>query len=123
MAQPIRGLVWDDVQRMRGDYDLGVNSTGVINSSLHIGTDEIVVKETMPAHHVEDIMASVHAFRDKVKQRRPGGHLVGQIPLPIYYEWQKQWQSGPQLHGVLWRTFLTGKLMDGDFEKFRITKV
>jgi hypothetical protein len=116
----VAGLHYDDVKDIRGTVSLGMNSTGVIESRVHFTGDEIITEEVMPAPFVEAIMAEVAALSDQVKKRRPGGELVGQLPLPIYWGWHRQWEKGPKLHGVLWRAFLTSKLMDRDYSRFRV---
>lgn len=116
------GFTWDDLPDLRGSHDLGLNATGVIHSKFHVLDDEIIIEDTMPACYVQDIMDSVAALRTQVGKRRPGGELVGQIPLPIYHMWRKAWEAGPKQQGVIWRAFLTGKLTDGDHSKFCIRK-
>jgi len=115
----IAGLENIDFRNLRGDYSLGLNATGVIESSVHFTGDEIIIRESMPAQYVQDVMDSVKALQHRVKTRRPGGDLVGQIPMTLYYAWRREWEKGPKQHGVLWRAFFTGKFMDRDFSKFR----
>lgn len=118
----VAGVTTDDLRHMHGTYDLGWNATGVIRSRLHVTAEEIVIEDEMPGEHVETIMAEVAAMADAAKSRKDGMHLVGKLPLPIWALWRKQWQAGPRAHGVLWRAFLMGKLLDGDFSRFRVRK-
>jgi hypothetical protein len=120
MQPRVGGINWDDLKDFVGDIDLGFNNTGVIRSSVHFTGDEIIVKEEMPAPFVQDIMDSVAALSAQVKRRRPGGHLIGQLPLPLYYGWRKEWERTGKQHGVLFRAFLMSKLMDSDYSKFRV---
>ena len=118
----LAGLTWDDVRDVRGDFDLGTNATGVINSSIHFTGDEIITVDSMPAAYVQDIMDSVARFQAEAKRRRPGGHIKAQLPLPIWKGWRRQWEQGPRKWGVIWRAFLTSKIEDRDYSKFLITK-
>lgn len=122
MRPRVGGIDWGDLEGFVGDIDLGFNNTGVIKSSIHFTGDEIIVKEEMPAPFVQEIMDSVARLSAEAKSRRPGGHLVGQLPLPIYYAWQKEWARTGKAHGVLWRAFMMQKLMDGDYSKFRVKR-
>lgn len=121
--QRVAGLTPADFRHLHGTYDLGWNATGVIRSRMHVTAEEIVIEEEMPGAVVDEIMAEVARFADAVKSRKDGGlELLGKLPLPIWALWRKQWNAGPKQHGVLWRAFLTGKLMDGDFSRFRVRR-
>ena len=115
----VAGLTRDEIVNLRGDFDLGFNATGVVQSSIHFTGDEIVVRESMPGVFVDEIMDSVARLRDAASKRRPGGVLKGQIPVTLWYAWRREWERGPKLHGVLWRAFFSGKFMDSDHSKFR----
>ncbi len=114
------GHLWDELKHFRGCLHLGKNATGVIDTNLHFTGDEIIVEETMPGEFVQEIIDAVAALSLQAKRRRPGGHLIGQLPLPIWRGWRKQWEAGPKQNGVLWRAFMTSKLMDRDWGKFRV---
>lgn len=113
------GIDWGDLAKWQGTIDLGMNATGVVHSRLHKTEDEIIIHEEMPAEVVGSIMAHVDKLRDRIRQRRPGGDLVGHIPIVMWYAWRREWQRGPKLHGVTWRAFFAGKFMDRDHSKFR----
>ncbi len=117
--QHVIGVDWDDLRHFQGTIELGANATGVIGTRIHRTDDELILEEYMPGEYVDEVIASVNKLRDRVRKRRPGGDLVGQIPLPLWYAWRKQWEAGPKLHGVLWRAFFRGKFMDGENAKFR----
>ncbi len=119
----IGGIDWGEVSDIRGDFNLGFNATGVVESSIHFTGDEIIIRESMPAAHVQTIMDSVDALAHRIRTRRPGGDLVGQIPITIWYAWRNEWKRGPKQHGVLWRAFFRSKFMDRDFSKFRAGKL
>ncbi|MFA5996171.1 MAG: hypothetical protein WC790_00390 [Candidatus Paceibacterota bacterium] len=116
----VAGVDWSDLKSLHGDYDLGFNATGVIETSLHVRDDEIIVRESMPGHHVQTIMDEVAAFADTIKKRRPGGHIAGKIPFTLWRVWRKQWEDGPKQHGMLWRAFFSSKFYDADYSKFRV---
>jgi hypothetical protein len=118
----VAGLTTDDLPTLHGDYDLGWNATGVIRSHLHISAEEIIIREEMPGAIVEEVMAEVARFADQAKNRKAGMVCQGKIPLPIWAGWRKEWERGPKLHGVLWKAFLMGKLLDRDYSKFRVKK-
>lgn len=122
MQPRVGGIDWEEMRNFVGDIDLGYNGTGVIRSSLHFTGDEIIVKEEMPAQFVQDIMDSVAELSARAKDRKPGGHLLGQIPLPLYYTWRKEWTRTSKQSGVMFRAFLMSKLMDSDYSKFRVRK-
>lgn len=109
-----------DPKKLHGTYDLGFNSTGVVHTKLIIDGDSMTTVDEMPAPYVQACMDSVARLADSVKKRRPGGHLSGQIPFPIWQKWRKEWELGPKLHGVLWRAFFNSKFMDRDYSKFRV---
>ncbi len=117
--QHVVGVDWDDLRHFQGTIELGANATGVIGTRIHKTDDELILEEYMPAEYVDEVIASVEKLRDRVKQRRPGGDLVGQIPLPLWYAWRKQWEAGPKQHGLLWRAFFRSKFMDSENAKFR----
>lgn len=107
-----------DPKALRGDYDLGFNAAGV-HTRLIIDSDYITTVDTLPAPVVEQCMREVAALSDQIKSRRPGGHLAGKIPFPIWQAWRKQWASGPKAYGLTWRAFFNSKFMDSDYRKFR----
>lgn len=108
--------------KLNGDHFIGWNASGVTYSSVHISAEEIILREEMPGVIVDEIMASVARFQSQVKRRRPGGHLKGQIPTPLYAAWQREWERGPRKWGVVWKAFLSSKLHDRDYSKFLICK-
>lgn len=118
----VGGLTGNDLKHLNGHYDLGWNATGVIRSHLHVSEEEIIIREEMPGAVVDEIMAEVAAFSDAVKRRGAGFVLQGKIPLPIYAGWRRNWEKGPKLQGVLWKTHLMSKLCDSDFSKFRVRR-
>ena len=113
------GIDWGDLASFHGTLDLGANATGVIGTRLHKSSDELILEEYMPGELVDEVIASVTRLRDRIKMRRPGGDLVGHIPLVLWYAWRKEWMAGPRLHGITWRAFFRGKFMDRDHSKFR----
>lgn len=115
----IAGIDWGTIRGLHGSFDLGWREDGMTRSSIHFTGDEIVTQEEMPACHVQTIMDDVEKLRHRTKLRRPGGDLVGQIPVTLWYMWRREWERGPKLAGVLWRAFFTSKFMDRDFSKFR----
>jgi hypothetical protein len=118
----VAGVTAADLKHLHGHYDLGWNATGVIRSHLHIDADEIVIRDEMPGAVVDVVMAEVAAFADRVKNRKAGMELVGKLPLPLHLAWRRQWNAGPRQHGVLWKTFLMGKLLDRDYSRFRVKR-
>lgn len=126
MSEPslVAGLEFtrSELDSMRGDHFLGWNENGVTYSTVHISADEIILREEMPGHLVDEIMASVAAFQTQARKRRPGGELIGQVPTPLYFAWKRQWDKGPRQNGILWRTFLSQKLHDTDYSRFLIKK-
>ena len=115
----IAGIDWDTIRNIRGSFDLGWSETGLTRNSIHFTGDEIITQEEMPGCHVQTIMDDVAELRGRMKTRRPGGDLVGKIPVTLWYMWRREWERGPKLHGVLWRAFFTSKFMDSDHSKFR----
>lgn len=108
-----------DPRKMRGTLDFGANATGVIHSRLHFTGDEIISEDVMPAWAVTECLEDVKRLSERVKSRKKGGEVAGRIPLPLYATWRKQWENTGKKDGLLWRAFLTSKLMDGDFSRFR----
>lgn len=115
----VKGLEWSDLQHMPATMDMGWNATGVIRTSLHIEGNEIITRESMPGHFVQDIMDSVHELsRQSVKKH--GGRLAGQIPLPIWKQWRSEWEAGPKRWGVPWRKHFQTAFLNSDYNKFRV---
>ena len=112
-----------DLRKIHGDFDLGVNATGVISTSIHFTGDEIITREVMPAEYVQRCFDEVHALGEQMRGRRQGGKIKGRIPLPIYVMWRREWEKTGKQYGLLWRAFLSSKLMDGDWKKFRVDGV
>lgn len=113
------GIDWGDLEGFHGTIDFGYSPLNTVTSRLHKTDDEIIIQEEQPAEVVDAIIASVNRLRDRVRGRRPGGDLVGQIPKVLWYAWRREWQRGPKQHGVTWRAFFAGKFMDRDHSKFR----
>lgn len=112
-----------DLKKLHGTHNLGYDASGCVHTKLIIDGDYITTVNEMPAHHVQTCMDEVKRLSDNAKARKPGGAVRGRIPMPLYQLWRKQWQTGPMLHGVLWRAFLNSKLMDRDYSKFRVEGV
>jgi len=112
-----------DPRKMHGTLDFGTNHTGIIQSRLHFTGDEIISEERGPALLTQQCFQDVERLRDQIGKRRPGGHVAGRIPLPLYYAWQREWEHTGKQHGVLWRAFLTGKIMDRDHSKFKVQNI
>ncbi len=115
-----------DIFKQSKTIDLGVNATGVINSKLHYDDtkDEYIYEETMPSWAVQECMNAVHHLSTTYRKRaRDGaGELIGQLPMPIWHMWKKEWKNTGKKHGILWQAFLTQKIMDSDYSKFRVRK-
>lgn len=118
----VAGLTSADLNLLHGHHALGWNANGVTYSSLEISSEEIILREEMPAAYVEDIMKSVEAMRDANRRRRPGGMLKAQVPITLHAAWRKEWERGPKQWGVLWRAFLNGKLHHRDYSRFLAAK-
>ena len=116
------GVDLDELRNFVGEVDLGFNATGCINSKVHFTGDEIIIEDTMPAHYVQDILDSVEAFGNQVRNRKSGGEIVGQIPLPIYHMWQKEWANTKKQDGMLFGAFLMQKLCDRDYSKLKVNR-
>lgn len=108
---------------LRGDFDLGFNATGVIQSSVHFTGEEIIIRESMPAQYVQQCFDEVARLSENAKKRRPGGKIRGRIPFPIYGAWRREWEKTGKLHGLLWSAFLNTKLMDRDYSRLRVQGV
>lgn len=123
MAGIRAGLTRDILRQARpGDYNLGWNANGLTFSTMHISAEEVILREEMPGHVVDEIFASVARLQDSMRGRRRGGVIKGQIPTPLYAAWQKEWANGPKKWGVLWKAFLAGKIEDRDYRKFLVKK-
>jgi hypothetical protein len=93
------------------------NATGVIATSLHVEDGQFITQDVMPGHVVQQII-------DDVAQHtpRPGTHLAGRLPLPLFQSWHREWRFTAKLWGIPWQTFFARKFFDSDYNKFRVRK-
>lgn len=108
-----------DPRQMHGTLDFGANATGVIQSRLHFTGDEIIAEDVMSGAGVQTILDSVAELRANMRKRPKGGVVGGKIPLPLYATWRRVWEATAKKDGMLWRAFLTSKLMDADNSRLR----
>lgn len=118
----VGGVTSADLKALHGTHDLGWNATGLIRSYLHVDADEIIIREVMPGAVVDEIMAQVARFADQVRNRVAGQEIVGSVPLPIYAAWLLEWKRGPKAQGVTKSAFMTSKLMDRDYSRFKVPR-
>lgn len=112
---PERHLTRADLEAVSGAA--WTNATGVIQTSLHVEDDKLITADVMPGHIVQQIIDDVAQH-----EARPGMHLAGRIPLPLFQSWQREWRFTAKLWGIPWQTFFARKFFDSDYNKFRVRK-
>ena len=101
-------------------FDWGRPVAGAPKTIVHVGHDEIITECTQSAPDIQQILDNVKEYRNRTgnKLTKHGSRYMGEIPITVFLEWRREWQSHAQEH-ISEEEFMARKFNSSEYSLLR----
>ena len=101
-------------------FDWGRPAAGAPTTKFHLGGDEMLIECSQSNADIQQIKDNVKEFSTRTgnKNTEGGGRYMGEVPITIFLQWRREWQSNPH-RDVSEDVFMALKFNSSEYSQLR----